>query len=84
MAVVRLTMALSLPWRTECAFLYPPRCRIPVRRLSTSSTLQSRPKGRTMQQVMQKPDREDLARMTTTSAIDKYPQDLGLLPSLSP
>lgn len=37
-----------------------------------------------MQQVMQKPDREELARMTTASAIDKYPQDLGLLPSMSP
>lgn len=79
-------MALRLPWRTECAFLYPPTCRIRVQRLSTSSTLQSRPKGqagRTMQQVMRKPDREEIARMTTTSAIDKYPQDLGLLPSMS-
>ncbi len=80
-------MALRLPWRTECAFLYPPTCRIRVQRLSTSSTLQSRPKGqagRTMQQVMQKPDREEIARMTTTSAIEKYPQDLGLLPSMWP
>ena len=82
--VVRLTMALRLPWRIECAFLYPATCRISVRGLSTSSTFQGKPKGRTMQQVMQKPDKEELARMTTTSAIDKYPQDLGLLPSMSP
>ena len=84
----RPTMALRLPWRTQCTFLYLPPCRLQPRFISTTLSLRgsgkpSRSSGQVVQQVLQRPGQGEVVQMKAGQG-GNIPQDLGLLPRLSP